>query len=275
MNKILLEDIVKRALDEDIGFGDLTSEIVDESLEGTAYFLAKEDFILCGVDVAKLVFQIYDDNLKVSFDCDDGESVKTGQRVGTVSGKLKSILTCERVALNFLQRLSGISTFTARVIDRIKNSSVSLLDTRKTTPLLRMLEKYAVRIGGGINHRLNLNDGILIKDNHIKACGGITKAVKQAKKIMRPLILIGVEVKTLEELKEALEVGAEHILLDNMSPEMIKEAVKINNSKATLEVSGGINIENISSYVIDGISYISLGSLTYSARAVDISLEIE
>lgn len=275
MNKILLEDIVRRALDEDIGFGDITSEIVDESLEGTAYFLAKEDFILCGVDVAKLVFQIYDDNLKVSFDCDDGESVKTGQRVGTVSGKLKSILTCERVALNFLQRLSGISTFTAKIIDRIENSSVSLLDTRKTTPLLRMLEKYAVRIGGGTNHRINLSDGILIKDNHIKACGGITKAVKQARKIIRPLILIGVEVKTLEELKEALEVGAKHILLDNMSPEMIKEAVKINNGKATLEVSGGINIENISSYVIDGIDYISLGSLTHSARAVDISLEIE
>lgn len=275
MNKILLEDIVRRALDEDIGFGDLTSEIVDESLEGTAYFLAKEDFILCGVDVAKLVFKIYDDNLKVSFDCDDGESVKTGQRVGTVSGKLKSILTCERVTLNFLQRLSGISTFTAKIIDRIENISVSLLDTRKTTPLLRMLEKYAVRIGGGTNHRINLSDGILIKDNHIKACGGITKAVKQAKKIMRPLILIGVEVKTLEELKEALEVGAKHILLDNMSPEMIKEAVKINNGKATLEVSGGINIENIASYVIDGIDYISLGSLTHSARAVDISLEIE
>lgn len=275
MNKFLLEDIVKRALDEDIGFGDLTSEIVDKNLEGTAYFLAKEDFILCGVDVAKLAFQLYDNNLKVCFDCDDGESVKSGQRVGTVSGKLRSILTCERVALNFLQRLSGISTFTSKIIDKIGKSEVIVLDTRKTTPLLRVLEKYAVRVGGGKNHRINLSDGILIKDNHIKACGGITKAVKQAKKINRPLTLIGVEVKNLDELKEALEVGAEHILLDNMAPEIVKEAIKINNGKAALEISGGITLENISSYALDGIDYISLGSLTHSAKAVDISLEIE
>lgn len=275
MNKFQLEEIVRRALDEDIGFGDITSEIVDKNLEGSAYFLAKEDFILCGVSVAKLVFELYDSSIKVCFDCKDGERVKAGQRVGTVSGKLRSILTCERVALNFLQRLSGISTVTAKIIDKIGKSEIVVLDTRKTTPLLRMLEKYAVKIGGGRNHRINLSDGILIKDNHIKVCGSISKAVKQAKKIKRPLISIGVEVKNLDELKEALEVGAEHILLDNMSPEMVKEAIKINNGKATLEISGGITLENISEYALDGIDYISMGSLTHSAKAVDISLEIE
>jgi nicotinate-nucleotide pyrophosphorylase (carboxylating) len=174
-----------------------------------------------------------------------------------------------------LQRLSGISTFTTQIIEKINKSGIIVLDTRKTTPLMLALEKYAVRIGGGQNHRINLSDGILIKDNHIKACGGITKAIKQAKKIRRPLISIGVEVKNLEELKEALDMGAEHILLDNMSPEMVREAIKINNGKATLEISGGICLENISQYALEGIDYISLGSLTHSAKAVDISLEIE
>ncbi len=275
MNKFQLEDIVRRALDEDIGSGDITSEIVDKNLVGSAYFLAKDDFILCGTNVAQLVFQLYDNEIKVYFDCKDGERVKKGQRVGSVSGKLRSILTCERVALNFLQRMSGISTFTAKIIDKVGKSEIMVLDTRKTTPLLRMLEKYAVKIGGGRNHRIDLSDGILIKDNHIKACGSLSKAIKLAKKIKRPLIRIGVEVKNLDELREALEMGAEHILLDNMTPEMVKKAIEINNGKATLEISGGISLENISQYALDGIDYISLGSLTHSAKAVDISLEIE
>ncbi|MCX7770486.1 MAG: carboxylating nicotinate-nucleotide diphosphorylase [Proteobacteria bacterium] len=275
MNKFLLEEIVKRALDEDIGFGDITSEIIDKNLDGSAYFLAKEDFVLCGVVVAKLVFQLYDSDLKVSFDCKDGEKIKKGQRVGTVIGRLRSILTCERVALNFLQRLSGISTFTSQIVEKVSKKGIIVLDTRKTTPLLRVLEKYAVRVGGGQNHRINLSDGILIKDNHIRACGGITKAVKQAKKVNRPLIKIGVEVKNINELREALDLEVDHILLDNMTPEMIKEAIKINSGRTTLEISGGINLDNISEYAIEGIDYISLGSLTHSAKAVDISLEIE
>jgi nicotinate-nucleotide pyrophosphorylase (carboxylating) len=275
LNPIKVEEIIKNALNEDIGFGDITTEIIDKNIVGNAFFLAKEDFVICGVDVVKKVFTLYDNELNVTFDCSDGEKVKKGQRFGTVVGKLRSILTCERVALNFLQRLSGIATLTYLIVEKVSKNGVKVLDTRKTTPLLRIFEKYAVRVGGGYNHRISLSDGILIKDNHIKACGSITKAIRNAKKIIRPLTFIGVEVKNLEELEEALSNGATHLLLDNMSTQMIKKAVSIVNGKATIEVSGGITLDNVSEYAIEGVDFISLGSLTHSFRSVDISLEIE
>lgn len=275
LNPFRLDEIIKKALEEDIEYGDITTEIVDRNVEGRAYFLAKEDFVLCGVNVAKRVFKLYDEGLSIYFDCNDGERVKKGQRLGTVSGKLRSILICERTALNFLQRMSGIATLTAKVVDRVSKNRIVVLDTRKTTPLLRIIEKYAVRIGGGQNHRLSLSDGILIKDNHIKACGSISKAIKLAKKIKRPLIGIGVEVKTLEEVEEALKNGADHLLLDNMSPDMIKNVIQIVENRATIEVSGNINLDNVQQYALEGVNFISIGSLTHSAKAVDISLEIE
>lgn len=271
----LVKKIVEDALKEDIHFGDITSEIIDDELEGTAYFLAKEDFILCGTNVAILSFALYDHNISVTFDYKDGDKINRGVKFGSVNGRLKSILTCERVALNFLQHLSGIATATFRIAEKVKNSGVSILDTRKTTPLLRVLEKYAVSVGGGLNHRLSLSDGILIKDNHIKACGSITKAINVAKKIKRPLTNIGVEVKNIKEVKEALKAGATHLLFDNMSPSLAKKAAQIVEGKASIEISGGINEKNITEYVFHGVNYISLGSITHSAKAVDISLEIE
>lgn len=275
INTLRLRETVKNALLEDIGFGDITSQLIEEGERGRGYFLAKEQFVLCGTDVAKLCFEEVDSNIKVEFIVKDGKVVPKGAKFGTVEGSLRSILTGERVALNFLQRLSGISTITRLAVNIVSEYGVKILDTRKTTPLLRDLEKYAVKVGGGYNHRFNLSDGILIKDNHIVAAKGITNAVKLAKTKTTALIKIAVEVKNLDELKEALNAGVDHIMLDNMPAKEIAKAIKIVNNTVPVEVSGGINLSNIEKIAKLKPDFISLGYITHSARAVDISLELE
>lgn len=275
INPIYLKRIVTEALNEDIGFLDITHQIIDENIIGEAYFLAKEDFVLCGTFVAERCFKELDSTLTVGFNRKDGENIKKGEKFGKIEGSLRSILTAERVALNFLQRLSGISTITKLFAEKAKKFNIKILDTRKTTPLLRGLEKYAVRIGGGYNHRFSLTDGVLIKDNHISIIGDIKKAILLAKEKKTALLKVGVEVKNLKELKEAIDAGADHILLDNMNPKDIKRALSMKREGITYEVSGGINLENIDNFLIKGIDYISLGFLTHSVKAIDISLEIE
>ncbi len=274
INLVYMQNLVREALNEDIGFLDITHLIIDENLTGIGYFLAKEDFILCGTSIAEMVFKELDQTIAVTFSKKDGMPVKKGERFGKVKGCLRNILTAERVALNFLQRLSGIATVTEKISSKARRYGIKILDTRKTTPLLRALEKYAVRMGGGFNHRFSLTDGVLIKDNHI-AIIGVKESVRRAKLIRSALVKIAVEVKNIQELKEALEAGAEHILLDNMTPEEIKDALLFKKEGVSFEISGGINIENIDNYLIEGIDYISLGFITHSAKSIDISLEIE
>lgn len=275
INILRLRETVKDALLEDIGFGDITSQLIDDGKSGRGYFLAKEKFVLCGTEVVKLCFEEIDGDLKVDFTAKDGDVISKGEKFGTVKGKLRSILTGERVALNFLQRLSGISTITRQFVDIVSKFGVKILDTRKTTPLLRDLEKYAVKVGGGYNHRFNLSDGILIKDNHIVAAKGITNAVKLAKTKTTALIKIAVEVKSMDELKEALKAGVDHIMLDNMSEKEIAQAIEIVKKAVPVEVSGGINLNNIERFAKLKPDFISSGYITHSAKAVDISLELE
>jgi len=275
INFLKVRDIVRNALQEDVGSGDITSQLIDVKKRGSGYFLAKEPLVLCGTDVAKLCFEELDSKIKIDFTAKDGNLVKKGEKFGTITGSLRNILTGERVALNFLQRLSGISTITKEFVKIVSRYGVKILDTRKTTPLLRDLEKYAVRVGGGFNHRFNLSDGILIKDNHIVAANGIANAVKLAKTKKTALVKIAVEVKNIKELKEALKSGVDHIMLDNMSEKEVAMAISIVNHAVTIEVSGGININNIENYAKLKPDFISLGCITHSARSVDISLELE
>lgn len=275
MNIINVRDVVKKALSEDIGFGDITSLIIDSSKKGRGYFLAKEDLILCGSEVATLCFKELDEKIKISFTFKDGDLIKKGTLFGSVEGGLRMILTGERVALNFLQRLSGIATITKQFVSKVEKYSVKILDTRKTTPLLRELEKFAVKTGGGHNHRFNLSDGVLIKDNHIVAAKGITNAVNEARKNIPALTKIAVEVKSIKELKEALKAKVDHIMLDNMSTLKVAKALSIIKGAVPVEVSGGITLENIEEYAKLEPDYISLGCITHSVKAVDISLELE
>lgn len=275
INPIILKKTVQSALEEDIGFLDITNEIIDKDLQGNAYFLAKSNFVLCGIEIAEEVFRQLDDDIFIEFKKKDGQKVKEGEKFGIVKGRLYSILIGERVALNFLQRMSGIATLANFLSEKAKKFGISILDTRKTTPLLRAFEKYAVKIGGGINHRYSLTDGVLIKDNHIAVLGSIKKAVNLAKKNKTALLKIAVEVKNLIELREAISAGVDHIMLDNMSLEDIKKAISMKKKGITYEVSGGINLENFDNYLIKGIDYISLGFLTHSVKSVDMSLEIE
>ncbi|GAB4434002.1 MAG: carboxylating nicotinate-nucleotide diphosphorylase [bacterium] len=275
MNIINVRDVVKKALSEDIGFGDITSLIIDSSKKGRGYFLAKEDLVLCGAEVATFCFKELDEKIKVFFTFKDGDFIKKGTEFGTVEGSLRMILTGERVALNFLQRLSGIATITREFVSKVEKYGVKILDTRKTTPLLRELEKFAVKTGGGQNHRFNLSDGVLIKDNHIVAAKGITNAVNEARKSIPALTKIAVEVKSIKELKEALKAKVDHIMLDNMSPLKVAKALSIIKGAVPVEVSGGITLENIEEYAKLEPDYISLGCITHSVKAVDISLELE
>jgi nicotinate-nucleotide pyrophosphorylase (carboxylating) len=270
-----VDDLIALALKEDIGSGDITTDAtVSPDIEGTGEVIAKEDFILAGLDVARNVFSHIDPRALFSTDFNDGDSLKKGQMVFSVEGKLSSILKAERTALNFIQRLSGIATLTHIYVDRIKECNVRIVDTRKTTPGWRSLEKYAVKIGGGFNHRMGLYDGVLIKDNHIAACGGIRTAINMARKRIHHLVKIEVEVTDMAEVDEALSAGADVIMLDNMTPEQIKKAVKKINSKALVEVSGGVNLNNLSQLAEAGVDLISVGALTHSAKSVDMSMKI-
>lgn len=265
---------IKRALEEDIGNGDITTKLlIPENSKSEAVFVAKEDFILAGIPFAELVYKILDPDIIFKTYFKEGSSIKKGNIIAKIKGNTHSILSGERVSLNILQRLSGIATLTRKYVEKIKDTKAKILDTRKTTPCMRYMEKYAVRIGGGRNHRFGLFDGVLIKDNHLKVIGNIKEAIEKAKNAHQ-LLKTEVEVKNLEEFKIALNSDVDVIMLDNMSLSDIKKAVKLNNKRAKLEASGGINLDNIKEIAKTGVDYISIGAITHSARAVDISLKI-
>ncbi|HHW98894.1 MAG TPA: carboxylating nicotinate-nucleotide diphosphorylase [Firmicutes bacterium] len=268
-------DLIKRALEEDIWTGDITTEAtIPEERQAVARVWTKVDGVIAGLPLFKQVFLQVDPTLQVELLVGDGFVATAGTTLAHISGSARSILQAERVALNFLQRLSGIATRTSRLAEAIKFYQARIVDTRKTTPGLRMLEKYAVRMGGGYNHRFGLYDAVLIKDNHIAVAGGIKEAVTAVRRRIGHTTKIEVEVETLEQLCEALESRADIIMLDNMSIDTMKEAVKQAHGKAILEASGGISEENIVEVAKTGVDYISVGAITHSVRALDISLDI-
>ncbi len=270
----LLKETIRIAIYEDIGHGDITSLlIVPEYKKAKASIIAKEDLILAGVPFIKEVFNAIDPGVEIQIFFDEGSCVKKGDIIAKISGSARSLLAGERISLNILQRISGIATMTNQYVKKVNGLPVKIADTRKTIPGMRLMEKYGVRIGGGVNHRFGLYDGILIKDNHIKVAGGVKRAIELAKK-GHHLLKIEVEVKNLDELKEALDAGADVIMLDNMSITDMKKAVKIAKGKAILEASGNVNLENIRSIAETGVDIISIGALTHSARAVDTSMKI-
>ena len=270
-----IEKIIDIALKEDLGPGDITtSAIVDPSIKGKARLLAKEEIVLAGIEVFSKVFSLLDTEITVEWNYQDGDMVPNGDYIGIVKGLMGGILTGERTALNFLQHLSGIATLTRKYVERIGSSQVRVIDTRKTTPGLRILEKYAVRVGGGFNHRFGLFDGILIKDNHIAVAGSIPEALARIKSNIPHTLKIEVEVNDIRGLKEAIKAGADAVLLDNMSLEEIREAVSIAGGRVLLEASGGISLETIEKISKTGINLISVGAITHSAKSVDISLEV-
>ena len=270
-----LEDNLRLWLKEDIGHGDVSTILtVPPGILGKGRFLMKEDGIICGLSVVAKTFRLVDENITLTPLVKEGQAVTKGDVIAEVSGDLGNIMAAERVALNLLQRLSGISTKTRAFVDETKGYKAKILDTRKTTPGLRFLEKYAVTVGGGQNHRFGLFDGILIKDNHIKAAGGITKALELLAKSAPHYLAVQVEVETLEELSEALDFKVPAILLDNMTTEMMAEAVKITAGRAALEASGNMTVERVKEVAATGVDYISAGSLTHSVKALDISLKV-
>ena len=272
--KMQADKLIRMALQEDITSEDVsTNAVMRSAVKGTVDLIAKEDGIIAGLDVYARVFQILDEKTQISFHFKDGEAVKKGDLLGTVTGDIRVLLSGERVALNYLQRMSGIATYTKQVSKLLEGSKVTLLDTRKTTPNCRVFEKYAVRIGGGCNHRYNLSDGVLLKDNHIGAAGSVAKAVAMAKEYAPFVRKIEIEVETMEQVKEAVEAGADIIMLDNMTPEMMKEAVELIAGRAQTECSGNITKENIAKILETGVDFVSSGALTHSAPILDISMK--
>lgn len=272
--KMQADKLIRMALQEDITSEDVsTNAVMRSAVKGTVDLIAKEDGIIAGLDVYARVFQILDEKTEISINFKDGEAVKKGDLLGTVTGDIRVLLSGERVALNYLQRMSGIATYTKQVSKLLEGSKVTLLDTRKTTPNCRVFEKYAVRIGGGCNHRYNLSDGVLLKDNHIGAAGSVAKAVAMAKEYAPFVRKIEIEVETMEQVKEAVEAGADIIMLDNMTPEMMKEAVELIAGRAQTECSGNITKENIAKILETGVDFVSSGALTHSAPILDISMK--
>ncbi len=275
LNRIIIEPIVRRALLEDIGSGDLTTiSIIPEELSAKAIIHAKENGILAGMPLVKEVYRMIDEGVRVEVLRSEGSEIEAGTTIAEITGKARSILTGERVALNFLQRMSGIATKTRNMAELIKYYDCHLTDTRKTTPGLRLLEKYAVQTGGGRNHRFDLSNSILIKDNHIEVSNGIQNAVAAARRFIGHTTKIEVEVKNQKEIIEALESGADIIMLDNMSIEEMQEAVDLIGNKAIIEASGNIDENNIKEVACTGVNYISSGSLTHSYSSLDISINI-
>ena len=272
--KMQADKLIRMALQEDITSEDVsTNAVMRSAVKGTVDLIAKEDGIIAGLDVYARVFQILDEKTEISFNFKDGDAVKKGDLLGTVTGDNRVLLSGERVALNYLQRMSGIATYTKQVSKLLEGSKVTLLDTRKTTPNCRVFEKYAVRIGGGCNHRYNLSDGVLLKDNHIGAAGSVAKAVAMAKEYAPFVRKIEIEVGTIEQVKEAVEAGADIIMLDNMTPEMMKEAVELIAGRAQTECSGNITKENIAKILETGVDFVYSGALTHSAPILDISMK--
>jgi nicotinate-nucleotide pyrophosphorylase (carboxylating) len=268
-----IERLVDLALEEDLSLGDATSEAtIDAAATGEGRFLAKEELVLAGTTIAARIFERL--GAECRFDREDGARTAPGDWVGTARGPLRALLAAERTSLNFLQRLSGIATTTRRCVDMLGASKTRLLDSRKTTPGWRMLEKAAVRAGGGTNHRRNLGDGILIKDNHVAACGGVGAAVKAARARGSALLRVEVEITRLDQLEEAIATGADIVLLDNMDDASMAEAVRRTAGRVPLEASGGIRFERLPRVAATGVDFVSMGAITQSARAVDISFEV-
>jgi len=269
-------ELVRRALAEDLGWGDVTTETtVDEGLRGRGILLAKSRLVLAGIDVAIEAFQQLEPALKVDLRSRDGDLVERGTTIAELSGRAAALITAERTALNFLQRLSGIATLTRRFVD-VAQGKITILDTRKTTPTLRVLEKYAVRCGGGTNHRRGLDDVVLIKDNHIRLAGGVDAAIARARPVARDRdLLMEVEVQDLEQLDAAVASGAGMIMLDNLSLDDIREAVRRVAGRAKIEISGGVTLDRLPDLASTGADYVSVGALTHSAPSADISFELE
>ncbi len=272
--KLNADKLIMMALQEDITSEDVsTNALMPKAQKGKVDLICKQDGIIAGLDVYARVFTLLDDSTEVEFFCKDGDEVKAGQLMGIVTGDIRVLLSGERVALNYLQRMSGIATYTHEVAELLKGSKTTLLDTRKTTPNCRIFEKYAVRVGGGSNHRYNLSDGVLLKDNHIGAAGSITNAVRMAKEYAPFVRKIEVEVETLDQVKEAVEAGADIIMLDNMTTDQMRAAIDLIDGRAETECSGNVTKENIERLISLGVDYISSGALTHSSPIMDISMK--
>ncbi len=278
MNKISMtvnaDELILSAIKEDITSEDIsTNSVMPEYKLGRVELICKQDGIIAGLDVFSRVFELLDPKTEIDFFCKDGDEVKKGDKLAIIRGDIRVLLSGERTALNYLQRMSGIATYTNSIVKLLAGSNTKLLDTRKTTPNMRLFEKYAVKVGGGTNHRYNLSDGILLKDNHIGAAGGITQAIKMAKEYAPFVRKIEIEVENLDMVKETLEAGADIIMLDNMSVEDMREAVKLTKGKAETECSGNVTKENVARLVDIGVDYISSGALTHSSPILDLSLK--
>lgn len=272
--KLTVDPLILSALKEDVTSEDVTTNsVMPVGQMGQVDLICKEDGVICGLQVFARAFELLDESTKIKLFVKDGDKVKKGQMMGTVQGDIRVLLVGERTGLNYLQRMSGIATYTNSIAKLLEGSGIKLLDTRKTTPNNRIFEKYAVRIGGGNNHRYNLTDGVLLKDNHIGAAGGVKKAIEMAKEYAPFVRKIEVEVENLRMVKEAVEAGADIIMLDNMEHDVMKEAVKIIDGRAEIEISGNVTKENISKLIDLGVDYISSGALTHSAPILDISLK--
>ncbi len=272
--QLQVDKLIRMALEEDITSEDVsTNAVMPTNVKGTVDLIAKEDGVIAGMDVYARVFKLLDESMEIEMFCQDGDEVKKGDLMAKVTGDIRVLLSGERVALNYLQRMSGIATYTRSVVKLLEGSGVTLLDTRKTTPNCRVFEKYAVRVGGGCNHRYNLSDGVLLKDNHIGAAGSITKAIQMAKAYAPFVRKIEIETETLEQVAEAVEAGADIIMLDNMTPEVMKQAVALIDGRAQTECSGNITKENIARIREIGVDFVSSGALTHSAPILDISMK--
>ena len=272
--KLNADHLIMEALKEDITSEDITTNaVMREACPGEVQLICKQDGVIAGLEVYKRVFELLDEKTEVEFYVKDGDVVKNRQLMGVVRGDIRVLLSGERVALNYLQRMSGIATYTRSIVDLLEGSKTRLLDTRKTTPNMRVFEKYAVKVGGGCNHRYNLSDGILLKDNHIGAAGSVAKAIEMAKEYAPFVRKIEIEVENLEMVKEAVEAGADIMMLDNMTPDEMREAIKIIDGRAQTECSGNVTKENVSRLVSVGVDYISSGALTHSAPILDISMK--
>ena len=275
-NNPQVEQIITLALNEDIGTGDITTlSTIPEDKTATGRFVAKEDMIICGIDLAAHIFGRVDPSIELKANFKDGDAVKKGDVIATVSGNARNVLTGERTALNFMQRLTGIATRTHASVAEVAGTNAKITDTRKTTPGLRVLEKYAVRVGGGTNHRFNLADGVLIKDNHIAVSGGIQNAVKNARAVIPHTLKIEVEVETKEQLAEALDADADIIMLDNMSNDLMRECVGLVAGRALVEASGNMGEKSLREVAETGVDIISIGALTHTVKAADISLKFQ
>ena len=272
--KLVADKLIMQALEEDITSEDIsTNAVMPKEQMGEVELICKEDGVIAGLWVFERVFTLLDPNDTVSLSVKDGDEVKKGQKMGTVAGDIRVLLSGERTALNYLQRMSGIATYTRSVAKLLEGSKTKLLDTRKTTPNMRIFEKYAVRVGGGYNHRYNLSDGVLLKDNHIGAAGSVRKAVEMAREYAPFVRKIEIETENLDMVREAVEAGADIIMLDNMSPEMMRDAVAYIDGRAKTECSGNVTKENVAQLAAVGVDYISSGALTHSAPILDISLK--